>query len=469
MGGDGGDTERDGQTGDQPDDQQDELAPQYRRLYRRLFEIARRGSFRDLAAAFPTPERSDAFPGAPLERDDALTPDRLLALAFLLALFAGLFLALGYRQWLPDGPLVGATVTAVYVFLWLFVGIYVLATGVWIVEAIIAWRYDPPEPAYGYDEIQVRVLTVDAEDVVQQTIDALPDGLGADAHVIAERPIEIDGATVNVVPDAFECAATDKGRALEWARREIPCEREFVLFLDEDTLVRDFDGLPDVGVAQFREWPMFTGSYWAYWAEILRIGYQLELAAFSRFSVPLYAWGGGIAVRTDVEEEVTWDFETLIEDTVFAWKAAKAGHEYAVLDTKFRNQAPPSVPAMIQQRRRWVTGSLADESALPVWYRVLYVLRNVAWAFSPVSPFLVVFATALPTTVPGWDVFYPLTLVLFLCTFMWVARGWRYYDGPSLRSLPLFPLLPFVVAVHSAGAALGFASPADDFETTEKE
>ncbi|MFC7175660.1 glycosyltransferase family 2 protein [Halosegnis marinus] len=459
MGGDSDDTEGD-----------DDLLPRYRDLAKRIAEAPPSTPVERLREWLPTPARSDAFPGVDIQRRGAVKPDRLLASVFVLAIAAGLVLALGYRSWLPDGPLAGMTLTAVYGALWLFVGIYLLATTVWVVEALLAWDHEPVEPAFGYDDIQVRVLTVGAESVVQGTVDALPDGLAPDdRHVVAETPIDVAGATVHVVPDSFDCAATDKGRALEWARRNVRCDTEFVLFLDEDTLVRDFAGLPDVGVAQFREWPMFTGSYWAYWAEVLRLGYQTELSAFARLPVPLYAWGGGIAVRREVEEAVTWDYETLIEDTVFAWKAAKAGYEYEVLDTKFRNQAPPSVREMVSQRRRWISGSLADEAELPRWYRALYVLRNVAWAFSPLSPFLVAFAAVLPATVPGWDLFYALSLVLFAFTFVWVWRGWRYYDGPTLRLLPGLLLVPFVVAVHSLGAAYGLVSPAEEFEPTEKD
>ncbi|WP_254823793.1 glycosyltransferase family 2 protein [Haloglomus halophilum] len=456
-------------TGDARDvgDEEDHR-PRYRGLTQRVAAAAPGTALERLRDWLPTPARADAFPVS-VQRRGAFSPDRLLASLFVLLGTGGILLALGYARILTfPAPLRGWALWAVYVGLWAFVGIYAIATCIWSVEALVARRYDPPPLVYGPEDVQVRILTIAAEDVVQTTVDALPERLD-DRHVIAEDPIEVDGATVHVVPDGFACEATDKGRALEWARRNVACDREWVLFLDEDTIVTDFPGLPDADIAQFQEWPMYTGSLVTYWAEVLRMGYQTELRAFARLSVPLYAWGGGIAVRQSVEDDVTWNYETLIEDTVFAWLATEQGYDYEVLDTKFRNQAPPSLGEMVAQRRRWISGSLAREDLLPLPYRVLYVLRNVAWAFSPLSPFLVAFAGLLPETVPGVGPLRALGVAMLLFTFVWVWRGWRYYEGPSLRTLPVFLLNPVVVALHSLGAAYGLVSPAEEFQATEKE
>ncbi|WP_435066837.1 glycosyltransferase family 2 protein [Haloplanus sp. C73] len=397
-------------------------------------------------------------------RTNPFAADRLLALFFLAVFVAGLVVTLGSPTWLPYRPTLRGFV---YLGLWLFVGMYAVATGVWAYEAYLGWAHDSPPLAYGPDDVQVRILTVDAADVVQQTVETLPDEL-ADCHVVAEADIDVDGAAVHVVPDEFSSVASDKGRALEWARRELPCEKEFVLFLDEDTLVPEFEGLPDADIVQFREWPTFTGSYLTYWAEVLRMGYQTEQTGFPALNIPLYAWGGGIAVRKSVEDSVTWNFETLIEDTVFAWQAVRAGAEFEVLDTKFRNQAPPSLRAMFEQRRRWLTGTLRDEAYLSRRFEALMTIRNVAWAFSPLTAFLILFSGAIPTTTPGQVPFRIVAWLMFGFSLIWVWRGWRYYEGPSLRTLPVFLCYPLVVAFHSAGAAWGFLSPPESFQTTAK-
>ncbi|MFB6206974.1 MAG: glycosyltransferase family 2 protein, partial [Haloglomus sp.] len=431
------------------------------------------GSLRE---AFPTPAR-DSFPVSVPESvsegwlpsvrwdtDHALAGERLLTSLFIGLFTAGVLAMLGYFVSIPFRT---ALVSIVYYGLWVFVGLYGVATAIWVYEAYLAWQYDPPPIAYGPEDVQVRILTIAAAAVVQETVDALPEEL-TDRHVVAEAPIDVDGAEVHVVPDEFECAASDKGRALEWARRNVACDREFVLFLDEDTIVTEFEGLPVADIVQFREWPMFTGSYLTYWAEVLRMGYQTEQLGFAELDVPLYAWGGGIAVREEVEDLVTWNYDTLIEDTVFTWLASREGAEFEVVETKFRNQAPPSLVAMFKQRRRWLTGTLRDERYLPCWFRWLTTVRNVAWVFSPVTVVLVAFSGLVPLTIPGARAFMIVAWAMFAFSLYWVVRGWRYYEGPSLRSLPVFLLYPFVVAIHSLGAAWGFVSPPESFETTQK-
>lgn len=128
---------------------------------------------------------------------------------------------------------------------------------------------------WGLDDIQVRVLTIDAEPVVQQTVTALPDAL-ADVRVIAETPMDIDGIQVHVVPGTCECTATNKGRAVEWASRNVDAAEEYLLYLDEDTIVTELTGLPDADFVQFTEKPIYTGSRRTYLCEVFRTGYQFE-------------------------------------------------------------------------------------------------------------------------------------------------------------------------------------------------
>ncbi|OYR92028.1 hypothetical protein DJ71_03025, partial [Halorubrum sp. E3] len=147
---------------------------------------------------------------------------------------------------------------------------------VWFaLTGVVGAGHETPPNEYGPDEVQVRIMTVDAAEVVQQTVDSLPDGLD-DVHVIAESPIDVRGATVHAVPDEFACRAVRKGRAQEWARRTLDCQTEFVLYLDEDSVVESFDGLPDADIVQLREKPRRTDSSLSYLADVYRMGVQLE-------------------------------------------------------------------------------------------------------------------------------------------------------------------------------------------------
>ncbi len=336
-----------------------------------------------------------------------------------------------------------------------------------ILTYVVGAGYEPPEAVHGGDDIQVRVLTMDSEDVVQATIDSLPAELD-DVHVIAEASIDVEGAAVHVVPESFSCEAVRKGRAIEWARRTFETDREFVLYLDEDSHLETFGGLPDADIVQLREQPRHTGSVLSYLADVYRMGVQIEQRAFARLSIPLFAWGGGIAVRRSVEDEVTWNRETLVEDTAFVWAAArKLTPTFELARATCRNEAPPSLSEILQQRRRWAAGNIDAATKLPLGYQVLVRIRNYAWALSPVVTLIALPLSILGVSVGG-GLFVLTSLALGLFTLFWFLRGVAYY-GMAERKLALaLPLAPLVSVVHSMGTVAGIIDPPADFRVTEK-
>lgn len=176
-------------------------------------------------------------------------------------------------------------------FAWTVLTIFFVATAFWLVEVVVVGRARREAIEHEPADVEVRVMTVAAERVVQATVDQLPAELDT-VRVIAERPITVEGAEVCVVPSEFECEATRKGRALEWARRELNCTASYILYLDEDTLLREFPGLPDADIVQLSEQPIRSDSWLTYFAEVFRMGFQLEQAVFPKLRYPLYAWEG---------------------------------------------------------------------------------------------------------------------------------------------------------------------------------
>lgn len=364
---------------------------------------------------------------------------------------------------------VAAVPAVLSAILWIIVLLSVCSIVYWTYLIVFAARnYESPPLEHGPDAVQVRLLTVDAERIVQKSVDAIPEEI-TDRHVIAETPMDIEGATVHVVPETFKCEAIRKGRALEWARRNVPCEREYVLYLDEDSLMRDFSGIPDVDVIQFRERPRRSRSLLTYLAEIFRMGFQVEQRAFPSLSVPLYAWGGGIAVRKELEDWITWEKKTMIEDTTFVWDAAASDDlDFAIADAKFDTQAPPTVRAMISQRSRWLAGSQAESHLLSPLYRLLTTVRNLAWALSPAVPFLTFVPFFIPGTILYETAFQVLSIGVFSFVLVWSVLGIAYYDESLLVGVTLVILTPIVSLLHSLGAFVGFVSPPTDFAVTRK-
>lgn len=345
--------------------------------------------------------------------------------------------------------------------------LFFITTVYWLGEMLLVGRSRPGAIEHGIENIEARVMTVDAEDVVQATVNSLPKELSV--RVIAEKNVNIQNATVHTVPSDFSCTATRKGRAVEWARQHIACEKEYILYLDEDTLLPDFQGVPDSDIIQLSEQPIRSNSLLSYLAEIFRMGFQLEQSTFPKFRFPLYAWGGGFAVRKSVEDTITWDVDSLTEDTNFIWRAVEnPSVDISFLRVRAMNQAPPSIREMIHQRRRWISGAAKDSHLLPRRYQLLSLLRNAAWALVFLSPLL-----ALPAVTPLSIIFHPdiywhVIGFQFIVLFGWAFLGYWYYDE-RLRVLFLLLLTaPLIAILHSAGAFWAIFSPTNDFRVTTK-
>lgn len=368
--------------------------------------------------------------------------------------------------------------------LWQLVLLYTVPVVFWDFElgllSLRNWqnrKRGDPEISWDLDAVQVRVLTIDNEAVVQQTVDSLPEAI-EDVVVVAERPIDIDGAEVLVVPADFSCTATNKGRAVEWARQTHHTDREYVLYMDEDTTAGDLTGIPsNADIVQFRERPARSGGLLPFLAEVHRIGFNVEQRAFPFFRLPFYAWGGGIAIRRSLEESVTWDTATIVEDSVFAWRAVlEFGATLAVADEYLSNQAPPSVWSMISQRRRWLTGTRQRQGLLPFHYRLMYSLRDLGWALSTFGPVLWVisaFSYAGVVDISLLPVFFPeayitLSLLLLGHVYAWSLLGLITYRPPASIWVLLLVFTPFVVTIHSLGALYGLLRPAQTFAVTRK-
>lgn len=365
--------------------------------------------------------------------------------------------------------------TGVAFVFWATLLLYGFSSLWWLLEVTVlasGWRADD-ETEVGLDDIQVRILTYNSPSTVQVTVNSIPDGI-AETVVIAEAEMDIDGATVHVVPDDFESRAQKKGRAIEWARRHVECEQAYVLYLDEDSIVTDFDGLPAADLIQITEHPLRTGSWLVYLCEVFRVGYQREQRAFHRMAYPLYAWGGAVAVRRELEDEVTWDVPTITEDTTYIWRAAthvdrRGGRfEYRLVNGRFRNQAPPSISEMFSQRRRWMSGTLQDVSRLPWRYLPLQATRIVTWTLSPLVPLLAVVGFLYPELLPQHELYRAVSVGLFGMLFVYMAVGLIEYRKYPEQWPVYLALTPLVVALHAVGALWGLLRPARDFKITEK-
>lgn len=339
----------------------------------------------------------------------------------------------------------------------------------WLVEVLILRKPSIKESVYGAEDVQVRVLTVGGVATVRETVDKLDEDL-EDVVVIAEEDMDVEGAEVRVVSDSFSCKADKKGRALEWANKNLETDKEFLLYLDEDSHLENFSGLPDRDMVQLREKPRYTDSMISYVADVFRMGVQLEQLSFPNFRLPLFAWGGGIAIKKEVEQDIGWNRKSIVEDTAFVWRAASKGYSFGISDIYVRNEAPPSIKALLEQRRRWAGGNHSEAKALAQPYKSFQRIRNLGWGLTPLSALavpLMLFLTSQPIIYE--ELLQVIGAFLFMIAPSWYVLGVLYYREINLKLLAGI-LLAFPASIlHGTGALWGIIDSPEKFTVTPKQ
>lgn len=354
--------------------------------------------------------------------------------------------------------------TVARVFAYLILLCFAGGSLIWAVFYSLGLYREPEETVWDEDDVQVRIVTKGTHpQVVKQTVESALHWFD-DVNVVTDAQMDVTvPADVFVVPESFHARAKHKGRALVWASKNIPCEKEYVLYLDEDTIVTGFDGLPDKDIVQILEKPRKTESLVAHLIEVTRVGFQQEVVGFSSISYPMYLWGGAVAIRKSVEDSVGWNVNTVTEDTLFLWRAISDGCTYTVVDLRYENQSPLSLKELIAQRRRWVTGTVESIKYLPLKWTAVVWVRTLFWLVSTFTIYLIIagFATVV---LPLW-----LSVIFVIPPFLWAVIGSLKYENTGRLTILTFFLFPLIHTVGALGVGYALIRPADSFEITAKE
>ncbi|KAF4945211.1 hypothetical protein FGADI_12110 [Fusarium gaditjirri] len=297
--------------------------------------------------------------------------------------------------------------------------------------------------------------------------------------------IQVDGVPADYTP----LKAKHKARSLEWFRIENKVtENDWILHLDEETVVDNhairtcFDFIQrrphkELAIAQgaimYNEY-----NYWNNW--LLTAGDNVRIAdELGRFQFQInalnYPFGGlhgsFLLVNGEVENEVTWDDDNIVEDFYFGlavtikiareiipsltvFKAYSKGFKSAWLPTFVREQSPMSIKDYILQRRRWYTG---------IWQLNILYVRVVLglWACMPLELFFW----------GGWFIYRDSAKVPEWLFFVIAFDDWD--SGMSWTKILLTRwrvplLLPLVRLIEMAAVVVTIASPAQGFDVIKK-
>jgi hypothetical protein len=350
-------------------------------------------------------------------------------------------------------------------------------------------------------EIIFMVISRDAPPFVQESVDSVHASCRAVGYsnytvmVVTDVESHFDGAQMVIVPPEYRCNAVYKARALNYALQFLPnSSRSWTFHLDEDAQVRPqtvasmLHFIATEGKTRFVAFGFQSAAHnrsiWGFYAEADR-AWTMMWHRSQMQKIPLWANGGNMLIRSDIEQETTWNLGVHIcEDTVFEYKvAARYGPVFGWHGGTTMERAPSTIRGIVKQRRRWFHSGLLTIHLAPKAIRPLRMYCVVTWlaAFAMVSTFFAGFASYF-IGVPKWSVL-PLWLdvVIGAFTVFWFARAQlglylitRYRDprpsaGRRLAAhLGLLVLTPAVSFLAVLGPAVALVAPPKSFEITDK-
>jgi cellulose synthase/poly-beta-1,6-N-acetylglucosamine synthase-like glycosyltransferase len=193
--------------------------------------------------------------------------------------------------------------------------------------------------------------------------------------------------------------------------------------------------------------------------EAYRIGFQLEQALFEKFP-PLFLWGGGVAIKQQLEDEITWDRSGITKDTAFIFSIRRP-YTFKYSKHQIQAEAPLTVKDLIKQRWRWASGTYHDIRYLRIGLRKILVYFRIAqWSLWPLYAFAVPLFLALPLWVP---------ILITFQSMVWSFAGTRIMKLPWHRTAIAVLITPIASFFHSIGATLALVKLQKKFLRTPKQ
>lgn len=275
-----------------------------------------------------------------------------------------------------------------------------------------------------------------------------------------------DDITTVVVPEAFECEAVAKGRAIQYYIESVveASPDHWYGFIDDDNRILDDSFLYEIPQYEARGYramnpvlvPRQGRSVVTFMTDHIR--YVDDISIYRLFNGvlgrPYLGFHGELlCARGDLLHEVGFDRETIVEDFAFALELAKRETKVWQSATRVSVLSPHDVRSFLDQRARWYLGIARYLPQSPVVSQVVVGLRIAIWTIAVTSSWLL-----LPMWLLGYGLTLPIWLVVILAlgTVLYVgtvALGARRVGGLRGASLlvltPVYALLEQVVPLYA--------------------
>ena len=258
------------------------------------------------------------------------------------------------------------------------------------------------------------------------------------------------------VPKSFRSRARYKARALEYARlyrldlirKGLLSIRYRVLYLDDDSIptegfINDCFYRGDFDILETVIYPRNRGSRLYTFLDYMRTSACLTWCSlFQTLSKPVWIHGEAMCVNAEVDEAISWDFDSKAEDLVYGQIAVSNGFRMGFSYSGVNITSPLTARDFLRQRRRWTWGIIESLHILPHGSRIRTSIATM-------SGFLIFPSSALFAVLTALNIIYldPLYYVMgIIAMILWlihwgvtgymVGRNLRYFILGLLASYP---------------------------------
>lgn len=330
---------------------------------------------------------------------------------------------------------------------------------------------NPAREKFGTPRILFQVTTKGNIPIVQETVDRINSvcrEIGYQKYevwVVTDAQERFKDCRTMSVPLDYNCNAIYKGRALQYAAEIRKKEKKntediYVFHLDDESLITKQTLCSVLTFLEDNPSPISEGLiiYPVQKNEKFRITHLIDtLRPFCCFECldfmhkgnPAYIHGSNLLIRSDVEEEVSWENgKTIAEDTLFAVSArtkcgsSSFGWHGGVIEEK----SPLSLRDLVKQRKRWFYGLIQNLKFIPLKERIVQGSRALLWSLGFYSGVVSIIALSIPQNMGlGYDRDYLIKPTFLIPQYMGLGHDLDYFIKTAFLITTVLWLLSYQI------------------------